>query len=358
MGNYKNNSNSRNNIFIICFIVVAIASVIVCIIGKNALDKSYKKSVADSTVVKNDAGLDSSAVDNSDPSDKNEENEDNEEISEEKAPNAKVIGFPAYKEISLSDEVIAGGKQNTTMVPLSDLADEKDVIESLTFVFRSENGVSNLGEVKLGFGISLDENCPYSTTSSWYQTTGDLYYTSDGVYCTALWTVPENIRSYVNNEGNVLFGYWWGDYTKVILEKVSCQKTANVEFLSDGTKETSVNSLISQNPDNSLVIPLSSVLKEDTVPQMISIKLRSESGNISDMDYTLGVTTSIKSDDNYYYNNDKLIGTGSDEAFINWIVPDLVKNLIDPEGSLYIKLNGENIQNIKIDSVVVDYTET
>jgi len=356
MRNYKNSSSSRNNIFIICFIVIAIASVIVCIIAQNALEKASSNHSADNSKVQN------YETEYSDTVIPDDDSKDTEDTAETRPDFTKMIGFPDYNEIDGLNNIVVAGENNTCMVSLSDLADEKDIIESLTFVFRAENGVSNLGQVKLGFGISVDESCPDATNDSWYQTPGELLYSSDGSYCTALWNIPENLREYVNNSGNVLFGYWWGDYNRVVLEKVLCDKISYKEIQSDGTNENSINVSLAQENGNpsecSVTVPLSSVIDADKVLQRVGIKLKTSSGSLTNFDYSLGITTRIKSDDNYYYCNNKLADTGSNEAEINWIIPDIVKNLYDPEGDLYIKLIGENADKIIIESVIVDYTDT
>lgn len=355
MKNYNNSSNSKNNVFIICFIVIAIASVIVCIIAKNALEKPSSVQSADNSKVQN------SDADYSDTVIPDDSSDNTDDTSEAKPDFTKMIGFPDYSEIDGLNNIVVAGENNTCMLSLSDIADEKDIIESLTFVFRSENGTSNLGQVKLGFGISVDEECPDATNNSWYQTPGELLYSSDGSYCTALWNIPENLKGYVNNSGNVLFGYWWGDYSRVVLEKVLCEKISYSEIYSDGMKESNIEASLVQENGNpsecSLTIPLSSVIDAEKIPQRIGIKISSSSGSLKNLDYSLGITTSIKSDDNYYYTNNKLSSTGNNEAEINWIIPDIVKNLYDPEGDLYIKLIGENADKIIVDSVMIDYTD-
>ena len=159
---------------------------------------------------------------------------------------------------------------NTYNMPLADFVNEGDYIRSFTFIIYGVGG--NINDFKGGFGISLLDGCPAETNPNWYQTDPQIIPTQGG-YGEVRWDVPPEVAEYVNVNGEVQFGYYWGDCNSVRLDSVFCEFTRTVNVPTDGSQTVEVAQTVNFNSDNlGFEVPLD-FLPEDTVPEAITVDL-------------------------------------------------------------------------------------
>ena len=157
---------------------------------------------------------------------------------------------------------------NTYNMPLADFVNEGDYIRSFTFIIYGVGG--NINDFKGGFGISL--GCPAETTPNWYQTDPQIIPTQGG-YGEVRWDVPPEVAEYVNVNGEVQFGYYWGDCNSVRLDSVFCEFTRTVNVPTDGSQTVEVAQTVNFNSDTlGFEVPLD-FLPENAVPEAITVDL-------------------------------------------------------------------------------------
>ncbi len=344
---YKNNEyNSKNHVFIIGFIIIAIASVIVCVLSKNALEKIDKKQsdnnqTAEVTTV--------AVIDEDIPS-------PDETTPEYQSP--LITSFSEMcKELTGMNIILDKEVNKTYKINLHDLAQQGDHIESFIFKFYSEDGTSNMGNVKGGFGISVDSSCPVMTSDSWYQNPDDFSVQSDGASCEVTWTIPDDIKNYINiDTGNLLFGYWWSDVTSIRLDSVVCKKSLTKKIPVDGNKKINIGESLSYSDSTAqkFTFPLSSLLEEGQTPQFISIKFTCNQP-IGKFSGSLGISTN-SAYDKYYTENNIVVFSDSQSANVDWFVPEEIIKDIDRNGNIDLTFNSCNNQDVTIDYIYVQYS--
>ena len=159
---------------------------------------------------------------------------------------------------------------NTYNMPLADFVNEGDYIRSFTFIIYGVGG--NINDFKGGFGISLLDGCPAETNPNWYQTEPQIIPTQGG-YGEVRWDVPPEVAEYVNVNGEVQFGYYWGDCNSVRLDSVFCEFTRTVNVPTDGSQTVEVAQTVNFNSDTlGFEVPLD-FLPENAVPEAITVDL-------------------------------------------------------------------------------------
>ncbi len=106
---------------------------------------------------------------------------------------------------------------NTARIPLSDLIEEEDTLQTVTFDVSSSGA---LGKFTGAFGVSLKSGCPAETDKNWYQTGNVVVFTEDSSV-SLTWIVPEEIKDYLDADGEIMLGYWWSNQAMITLDKVS-----------------------------------------------------------------------------------------------------------------------------------------
>lgn len=345
--NYNQN-NSKNRIFIIGFIIIAIASIIVCILSKKALD-TIEKGNSDSkgTVSVTDTKVDIT--------------EEITTIPEETTPiddSSLVTSFSEMcKQLTDMNIILDKDVNKTYKVDLCDLADQGDRIQSFIFTFYSEDGTSNMGNVKGGFGISVDPSCPAMTDDSWYQSPNDFSVYSDGATCEVTWDVPEEIKDYINvSTGKLLFGYWWSDVTSIRLDKVICKKSSTRDIPVDGKNKINIGQTLSYSDSSpqKFTFPLNSLIQDDQIPKFISIQC-SYNEPVGKLDGQMGITTNTLND-KYYTENNIVVFSDSNSVSFDWFIPEEITKDIDHNGNIDLTLNSSGNQDIIIDYIYVQYS--
>ena len=163
---------------------------------------------------------------------------------------------------------------NTAKFPLADLMDEGDKILSFTFVVYSGDDVSNIGEFKGGCGISVEDKCPSATHPGWFQSE-EFTAPTQGTYGEITWIVPEDLRDYIHESGEVMFGYWWGGCSSLRIENVICTVERTREVPVDGEVSVDPGAAVSYSEgDRTVRIPLG-VMPGGMVPEVVTFSIRS-----------------------------------------------------------------------------------
>lgn len=102
-------------------------------------------------------------------------------------------------------------------LPLSDWIGEGDTLQTVTFDISSSGA---LGKFTGAFGVSLKSGCPAETDKNWYQTGNIVAFTQDSSV-SLTWIVPDEVKAYLDTDGEIMLGYWWSDQAQVTLDKVS-----------------------------------------------------------------------------------------------------------------------------------------
>ena len=126
---------------------------------------------------------------------------------------------------------------NCLALPLAHFIYQGDRINSLTFAIHSDNG--NIGELKYGCGISVDDKCPLLNNIRWFQD-DDMSVTIQGTEGEVVWTLPDDAAAHVLFDGSMLFGFWWSDVDSIVVDSITCNyteaKNVPVESTSQNTE--------------------------------------------------------------------------------------------------------------------------
>ena len=239
---------------------------------------------------------------------------------------------------------------NTLKVPLADLIEEGDKVRSFTFIIYSGDG-SDIGQFKGGCGISVASDCPAAKDKGWYQS-ADFSAPTEGSYGEITWDVPGEIRDYISDSGEVLFGYWWGNPTEIKVDSVVCTFDRSREVPVDGTASVNVGKSIGHTePDNTLRIPLSGIIPEKAVPQTVVFNI-SAPGSLGKFTGAFG----IDSPEGYFQSVDTAVFTDSSSLSLTWFVPEKAKYYAASGGELVFGHWWSKQQSVTLDSVTVKYT--
>lgn len=239
---------------------------------------------------------------------------------------------------------------NTTKFPLADLIEEGDKIRSFTFTIYSDNG-GDIGEFKGGFGISVADECPAKTNDYWYQSP-DMTFPTQGSYGEITWNVPEELTDYIGANGEVLFGYWWGNAEKIRIENVVCRfdRTRNVPV--DGTADADVGKSVSYSDENNIIsVPLD-FIPEGTVPEVVTFNISSD-GSFGKYTGAFGINSSAGS----YQSIDTAVFTDSSELELTWFVPNAAKAYMAQNNELILGYWWSERPTVTLNKVSVKYSQ-
>ncbi|HRR76063.1 MAG TPA: cellulase family glycosylhydrolase [Ruminococcus sp.] len=218
---------------------------------------------------------------------------------------------------------------NTIKFELADLIEEGDQVNSFTFVIRAADG-KNIGEFKGGCGISVNGDCPSATTKGWFQSP-DFSAPTQGTYGEIKWDVPSELKNYITNGGELLFGYWWGGASSITVESVICSFTRTRQVPTDGKSSIALNLSTGYTQNANLIsVPLKDIIPDNTIPETLTFDV-SAGGAFK----KLNCGFSIGSGDNFYQSSpDTAIMTDSSTASVTWFLPAAAKQYISPEAEV------------------------
>lgn len=238
---------------------------------------------------------------------------------------------------------------NTIKIPLSEFIEDGDIISSFTFIIYSGDGL-NIGQFKGGCGISVTEDYP-SEDKGWYQSP-DFTASTQGTYGEITWEVPADLSKAVSADGEVLFGYWWGDCSSVKIENVICTYTRTREIPVDDTVSTEIGESIGFNDaENMLKIKTADFMPENTIPQAVTFNI-SSSGGIGKFTGAFG----YKSSAGRYQSPDVAMFTDNSSLSLTWFVPEKAKKLSADNGEILLGYWWSEQPQITVDSIEVKYS--
>ncbi len=253
-------------------------------------------------------------------------------------------------QITLNKTIPYTEGSNTVRIPLADLIQEGDRINSFTFVIYSADE-KDIGEFKGGCGISVNMDCPASTDEGWYQSE-DFSSPTQGTYGKITWNVPADIQNYISPYGELLFGYWWGNASSIRIEDVVCNYTRTADIPVDGTvTEKSGKSISFSTEDNTIRIPVAGFLPENAIPEAIVYNINS-SGKLGKFTGSFGYNSSI----GYYQSPDTAVFTESSSLSLTWFVPEQAKAYTAKNGEIILGYWWSEQPSITLDSITVKYS--
>lgn len=257
-----------------------------------------------------------------------------------------VLGTQTDVDVTLNRD-----NENTYQTALSDFIEEGDMVTSFTFVFYSGDGVSNIGTYKGGCGISVTGDCAAATDAGWYQSE-DFSVAATGSYCEVTWNVPAEIQPYIDPNGEVLIGYWWGNTTTVKLSNVICNYTRTRQLPVDSTQAISVGQNLNFNSEStkSVNVSLADVLDEGCVPQAVTFDIQA-GGSFGKFTGAFGITT-----DKWHQSDTIAILTDASNLSLTWIIPDDVKYSVPADGEVMLGYWWGEVSDITLQSVTVKYS--
>lgn len=248
------------------------------------------------------------------------------------------------------DVMLNRNNDNTYKAALPQFIGEEDTVYSFTFVFYAGDGVSNIGTYKGGCGISVTADCPVATDEGWYQS-DDFSVSAQGSYCEVQWNVPADIQPYIDPNGEVLIGYWWGNTTTVQLKNVICSYVKTAQLPVDATETIPVGQTLNFNNEStkSVRIPLADVLSEDCTPQAITFNING-SGSFGKFTGGFGITT-----DDWYQSDTIAIFTDSSHLQLTWILPEEVKAAVPADAEVMLGYWWGEAATLTLSDITVKY---
>ncbi len=236
---------------------------------------------------------------------------------------------------------------NTIKLKLADFIREGDYITSFTFVIHSDNG--SIGEFKGGCGISVEEGSPAANNPGWFQSP-DFTAPTQGSYGEITWNVPSDVAECVNPNGEILFGYWWGNTTSISLDDVICSYSRTKNVPVDGTYTEEIGTKMKYGTETGSLSISDAKLPEGCVPQVITYKI-SSTGNLRKFNGSVG------------YNSDtNCLGPEAIATYINgasaeitWFVPQATGSFTPGNGEFLFDFWWSEQQEITVDSITVKY---
>lgn len=247
---------------------------------------------------------------------------------------------------------------------LSDFIEEGDVVQSFTFIVYAADGSSNLANYKGGYGVSVKEGCASATDEGWYQA-ADFEESLNSSYAEFTWNVPTDVQSYIDPNGEVLFGHWWSGVQQVKLSSIVCTYTRTKEVPVDGTNSISPAATLNDNDESTKTakVSLSDLIGEDDTLQTVTFDV-SSSGSLGKFTGAFGVSTCIGEDvtcpvgEDWYQTPNVCVFTEASSLSLTWIVPDDVKERIDNGGDLMLGFWWSDQPSITLDHISVRYSNS
>ena len=309
---------------------------------------SDKKNTSESSSSESSASV-------SEPAESSETEETTEEETTEAATEhvspKETVSSTLGSQFDLNKTITHNDGDNTVSVSLSELIEDGDSVSSFTFIIYSGDN-SNIGTFKGGCGISVSEDCAAATDKGWYQS-ADFSSATEGTYGEIRWDVPAEIRDYISAGGEIQFGYWWGSASSIRVETVVCTYTRTREIPVDGTANADVGKSVSySDTDNSVHIPFSDVMPENSIPQAVTFNI-SSGGSLGKFTGAFGLDSS----EGHYQSGDIAVFTDGSSLSPTWILSEEAKSYAAEDGDLMLGYWSSAQQNITLDSVMVKYSQ-
>ncbi|WP_295218854.1 cellulase family glycosylhydrolase [Ruminococcus sp.] len=251
---------------------------------------------------------------------------------------------------------------NNYKAKLSNFIEEGDVVQSFTFIVYAADGSSNLGDYKGGYGVSVTSDCASATDEGWYQA-ADFEQSLNSSYAEFTWNVPTEIQSYIDPNGEVLFGHWWSNVQQVKLSSIVCTYTRTKEVPVDGTNSVSPAATLNYNDEatKTAKVSLSDLIGEEDTLQTVTFDI-SSSGSLGKFTGAFGVSVDenadCATDKGWYQSQNVCVFTDASSLSLTWIVPDDVKESIDNGGDIMLGFWWSDQASITLNNVSVRYSNS
>ncbi|MCM1132572.1 MAG: cellulase family glycosylhydrolase [Ruminococcus flavefaciens] len=250
---------------------------------------------------------------------------------------------------SVGEVLVLGDEtDNHIKLPLADFIQEGDRVKSFVFVIKSDND-TNIGEFKGGCGISVTSDCDSATDEGWYQS-DDFTAPTEGAYGEITWNVPASIADYISPDGEVLFGYWWGNAKDIRVTEVICNIERTAEIPCDGSADKVVNQSVSYTDTDNTIRVSADFLPDDAVPQAVTYNI-STSGAFGKFTGGFGYDSS----EGYFQSETIAEFTDSSNLSLTWILPDDAKYSAK-DGEIVLGYWWSEQPTAKLDSISVKYS--
>lgn len=266
-------------------------------------------------------------------------------------------------EIDEIDALLTREGDNSYNAQIADFSvEEGDVIESFTFIVYSEDGSSSLGEYQGGYGISVSEDCEAATDTCWYQS-DDFTETIDGSYAEFTWTIPSEIQSDLDLNGEVLFGHWWSGVETVRLSSIVCTFTRTKEVPVDGTNTITVGENLAYDDDDEKTcdVSIADCISADDTLQTVTFEI-SSSGALGKFTGAFGISVTEDADcatDTCWYQTQNIcIFTDDSDLTLTWILPDNVVEAVDSGGNVQLGFWWSDQAEITLEEISVRYSNS
>ncbi len=346
MNNKSSEDNSRTG-FIIAFIVVAILSVICCIIVNSLLNKSNTKNVKDDTSTSVTTEVSSAETASSETT----EDVDSIEILKEQ------LVSNLTEEFYFSDAEISYNGTKTFPFSFSRFLAPGEILEKAAVTYSAEDAVIN--ELKGGFGFNvtrdgIEDSQNRSDSNEWFQ--GEEFHVAPGANeYTFEYVIPENVREKIDFSGECQAGYWYGQLDKLKITKITFFKTPLVkefEYNKKSTHNGELNDIFITNSDK---LKLTFSLKDFSIPsgsqiQCISLIVQGDNPiNSLSGKFNLSGCENI-SIDRFSMNEP------SNTAVINFFInPDAAKEIDTQKGAIELSLNNDTNDSLIVDTLNIYY---
>jgi len=238
----NNNSKKNNIISVIVFLILTLTLAVFCITVfrmKKPSDNTEKisETTADSETISEENRSEETAENISDEIQDEENSDINEEVPDNNS-DEEISVKSEWSEIieAETDQILDISNDNHFKFDLDQLLEIDDIAESFSFELHVEDGETSLGEIKCGLGFSVKENCPDTGIIKWYNSVDNVFSTEESS-CTIEYIIPDEVKEYIDPSGELLFGYWWGDNKKIVVDKIICHRTKAGMEMPDNTPE-------------------------------------------------------------------------------------------------------------------------
>lgn len=291
-----------------------------------------------------------------------EETEVSLETEKEHVSPIETVSTTLGSEITEINAVLDRDGTNTYKAKLSDMIEEGDTVHSFTFIFYSSDGVSDMVNYKGGCGISVTDDCTAATDEGWYQSE-DFEYSVNGSYAEITWNVPDEAAKYVDENGEVLIGYWWSEVQQVRLSSIICSYTRTADLPVDGQTAVTPNLNLNYSDEETKTghIDLSDLINKDDTLQTVTFDI-SASGSLGKFSGAFGVSlkdgSKAATDENWYQSGDVAVITDASNLSLTWIVPENVKKDIASDGQVMLGFWWSEQSSVTLDGVTVRYSNS
>lgn len=192
----------------------------------------------------------------------------------------------------------------TMKISLSDLVSKGNVPQyiSVTVCNADTSSSANMGKTVMGMGISKGED---------YFESPNMVQMSDGSNQTFTWLIDDDIKSEIDNSGDLTIGFWWGEVSSINVTKVEIKSAVAEGSTVSDSNDAQENKDTGEEPIAEDTSTLSGDIKDITSAQIVE-----------DMKIGWNLGNSL---DSYDEDSSKIIGS----AETYWGNPETTKAMID-----------------------------